>query len=168
VREEAGGKRFLNLFAYTGPFTVYAAAGGAAKTTSVDLSKNYLDWAWQNMRLNGFTENHHRYVAKEAGDFVRQHPPGEHYELVVFDPPTFSNSKRTERDWNVQRDAVPLLRDLLTLVRSGGVIYFSTNFRRFKWDPSDVPASEVHEISRQTVPDDFRNRRIHRCWRIVK
>ncbi len=99
---------------------------------------------------------------------MRNHQPGEAYDLVVFDPPTFSNSKRIDKDWNVQTDAVPLLVELLPLVRVGGVIYFSSNFRRLKFDENDIPASEIHEISKQTVPQDFRNRRIHRCWRIVR
>ena len=90
------------------------------------------------------------------------------YDLVVLDPPTYSNSKRTETDWNVQDDAVPLINDMMPLVRKGGVIYFSNNFRRFKMDHKTIHATEVHEISRQTVPEDFRNKRIHRCWRIVK
>jgi 23S rRNA (guanine2445-N2)-methyltransferase / 23S rRNA (guanine2069-N7)-methyltransferase len=168
VRDQAAGKNVLNLFAYTGSFTVYAAAGGAKRTVSVDLSRAYLDWAWQNMRLNGFDGHEHSFIASDVDEFVRNHAAGEMYDLVVFDPPTFSNSKRTERDWNVQTDAIPLLIQLLPLVRKGGVIYFSSNFRRFKFDPESIPASQVHEISKQTVPEDFRNRRIHRCWRIVR
>ena len=168
VRAAAEGKNFLNLFAYTGSFSVYAAAGGAKQTTSVDLSKAYLDWAWENMRVNGFQGNQHKFVTSDVGTFVREHPKRETYDLVMLDPPTFSNSKRTESDWNVQHDAVPLLVDLMPLVKPGGVIYFSTNFRRFKFDESSVPASQIHEISNQTVPEDYRNRRIHRCWRIVK
>lgn len=168
VRDEAKGKRFLNLFAYTGSFSVYAADGAAASTTTVDLSKSYLDWAWQNMRRNGFDGNQHRFVVSDIREFIDKHPPGPAYDLVVLDPPTFSNSKRTENDWDVSRDAVPLINNLLPLISDGGVIYFSTNFRRFKWDESQIQATEVHEISRQTVPEDYRNRRIHRCWRMVK
>ncbi len=168
VREAAQDATFLNLFSYTGSFTVYAAAGGARRTVSVDLSSAYRDWARQNLRLNGFVGDEHSLVASDVGEFVRQHPAGEMYDLVVVDPPTFSNSKRTEQDWNLQTDCLPLLLDLFPLVRKGGTIFFSNNFRRFKFDPSELPASEVHEISKQTVPEDFRNRRIHRCWRIVK
>ncbi len=168
VRESAAGKSFLNLFAYTGAFTVYAAAGGAKQTVSVDLSRTYIEWAQANMRANGFSGDEHAFVVSDAQTFLRKHPAGEAYDVVVFDPPTFSNSKRTEADWNVQTDAIPLLLELLPLVRKGGVVYFSNNFRRFKFDPCQIPASEVHEISKQTVPEDFRNRRIHRCWRIVR
>jgi 23S rRNA (guanine2445-N2)-methyltransferase / 23S rRNA (guanine2069-N7)-methyltransferase len=168
VRDAAAGATFLNLFAYTGAFTVYAAAGGAARTVSVDLSSSYLDWAADNLRLNGLDGASHERVVGDIGPFLRRHPSEPTYDLVVVDPPTFSNSKRTDEDWNLQRDAVPLLSDLLPLVRPGGVIFFSCNFRRFKFDPSPLDVREVHEISRQTVPEDFRNRRIHRCWRIVR
>lgn len=172
VRDDAKDKRFLNLFAYTGSFSVYAADGGARSTTTVDLSKTYLDWAWENMRLNNFSGNEHKFVVSDIDDFVENHPPGEAYDLVMLDPPTFSNSKRTDKDWDVQRDALPLIERLLPLVSDGGVIYFSTNFRRFKLDPTSdqnpINASAIHEISKQTVPEDYRNKRIHRCWRIVK
>lgn len=172
VRDLADGKWFLNLFSYTGAFTVYAAAGGARKTTSVDLSNTYTSWAKENLRINGFLDEKrqdgHSLITGDVGQFVREHPAGERYDLVVFDPPTYSRSKKTDRDWNVQNDAIPLLKDLLPLVRRGGVIFFSTNFRRFKFDPADLDVTECHEISRQTVPEDFRNRRIHRCWRIVR
>lgn len=172
VRDLCEGKWFLNLFAYTGAFTVYAAAGGARKTTSVDLSNTYMSWAKENLRLNGFLDEKrqdgHSFVASDVAQFIEQHPAGERYDVVVFDPPTYSRSKKTEQDWNVQTDAVPLLKKLLPLVRKGGVIFFSSNFRRFKFDPAELEISECHEISKQTVPEDFRNRRIHRCWRIVR
>ncbi|TWT95737.1 bifunctional 23S rRNA (guanine(2069)-N(7))-methyltransferase RlmK/23S rRNA (guanine(2445)-N(2))-methyltransferase RlmL [Neorhodopirellula pilleata] len=168
VRAEATGKHFLNLFAYTGSFTVYAAAGGAASTTSVDLSSNYMQWAEENLRANDLQGPQHQFVPMHIGEFIRRHKPGEVYDLVVCDPPTFSNSKRTDEDWNVQTDAVPLLINVLKLVRPGGVIYFSNNFRRFKFDTEALEGTTIREISAQTVPEDYRNRRIHRCWRIVK
>lgn len=172
VREAAKDTWFLNLFAYTGSFTAYAIDGGARKTTSVDLSKTYTDWTGDNLRLNGFltdeSESKHELIAMDVEQFIQQHPPGERYELVVLDPPTYSRSKRTEKDWNVQQDAIPLLNKLLPLVRKGGLVFFSNNFRRFKFDPEALDISQCHEISAQTVPEDFRNRRIHRCWRIVR
>ena len=168
VRAESSGKRVLNLFCYTGSFTVYAIDGGAASTTSVDLSPNYIRWATHNLSLNGQVGASHRLIASDVRAFLRDHPAGEHYDLVVLDPPTFSNSKRTERDWSVQADAVDLIRDLLPLVSPGGLVYFSTNFRRFKFDESQLSGVRIHEVSRQTVPEDFRNRRIHRCWKITK
>lgn len=167
VRDVARGKRFLNLFAYTGSFTVYAAAGGAATTTTVDWSNTYLEWAKRNMSLNHFAAPVHAYVRESAVDFVYNHPRKPSYDLAVVDPPTFSNSKRTESLWDVQRDAVPLLGQLVLLMSPGGVIYFSNNFRQFKMEASSLPVSQVHEISNQTVPPNYRNRKIHRCWRIV-
>lgn len=168
VRDAAAGTNFLNLFGYTGAFTVYAAAGGADRTTTVDLSANYLDWAQENMRLNGFTGDQHRAYRQDATDFLEQLPDGEQFDLIVVDPPTFSNSKRLDKDWDVQRDHVPLLRRVLEHTSPGGTIFFSTNSRRFKLDEAALAGATLREISRQTVPEDFRNQRIHRCWRIVK
>ncbi|MEQ8846286.1 bifunctional 23S rRNA (guanine(2069)-N(7))-methyltransferase RlmK/23S rRNA (guanine(2445)-N(2))-methyltransferase RlmL [Botrimarina sp.] len=181
VREAAPGKRFLNLFAYTGAFTVYAAAGGAASTTTVDLSQNYLDWAAENLRLNelrvasrearaaGYTppEDGNHLVRGDSREFIDSLPREPLFDLAVVDPPTFSNSKRLDEDWDVQRDAAPLLAALRERMSAGGVVYFSTNFRRFKLDEAALAGYAVREISKQTVPEDFRNKRIHRCWRLV-
>ena len=167
VRGVANGKRVLNLFAYTGSFSVYAADGGAAETTTVDWSNTYLDWARRNMTLNGFTSSAHRFVRDNAVDFVYNHKRQPSYEIAIVDPPTFSNSKRTETLWDVQRDSVPLLEQLQLLMSPGGVIYYSNNFRGFKLEAASLAVSNIHEISNQTVPPNYRNRRIHRCWRIV-
>ena len=167
VRNVAGGKRFLNLFAYTGAFSVYAAAGGASKVVTVDWSNTYLQWAQRNMQLNGFDSPDFQFVRNDAVSFVDQLPVVPQFDLAVVDPPTFSNSKRTEAVWDVQRDSVPLLRSLLKRMSPGGVIYFSNNFRGFKMEPDELGATDVHEISNQTVPPNYRNRKIHRCWRIV-
>lgn len=168
VREAAPGKNFLNLFAYTGTFTVYAAAGGAARTTSVDLSANYLDWAAENLRLNGFAGDEHRLVREDASGFLSSLQRGELYDLAVVDPPTFSNSKRLEHDWEIQRDHAALLNQLLEHMTPGGVIYFSTNSRRFKLDEQSLTGVTLRDITRQTIPEDFRNQRIHHCWRLVR
>ncbi|HET6883789.1 MAG TPA: bifunctional 23S rRNA (guanine(2069)-N(7))-methyltransferase RlmK/23S rRNA (guanine(2445)-N(2))-methyltransferase RlmL [Pirellulales bacterium] len=166
VREAAANKRFLNLFGYTGSFTVYAAAGGATTTTTVDLSNTYLDWANENLRLNGLAGPQQRLVRDDALSFLKFHRPGAAYDLAVVDPPTFSNSKKTDDIWDIQRDHVELLNRVVGLMSPGGVIYFSTNSRRFKLDEAALPHVSIREISRQTVPEDFRNRRIHRCWRL--
>jgi 23S rRNA (guanine2445-N2)-methyltransferase / 23S rRNA (guanine2069-N7)-methyltransferase len=168
VRSEAAGRRFLNLFAYTGAFTVYAAAGGAASTTTVDLSNTYLRWAKQNLRLNEFTGKEHRLVRDDARKFLEYHRPGQAYDLAVVDPPTFSRSKKLDRDWDIQRDHADLLNRLLRLMTPGGAVYFSTNFRGFKLAAEELRRAETREITRQTIPPDFRESRIHRCWRIVK
>jgi len=167
VRDVADGVNFLNLFGYTGAFTVYAASGGAARTTTVDWSGTYLDWAERNMSLNGFTGRQHRFVRCDALAYGRQLPELATYDLAVVDPPTFSNSKRTDEVWDIQRGYAELLNGLLQRMKPGGVIYFSSNFRRFKLDETAINSSQIREISKQTVPPDFRNRRIHRCWRIV-
>ena len=170
VREESQGqgqeKHMLNLFSYTGSFSVYAAAGGASVTT-VDMSKTYLDWSGRNMSANGFSGDRHRFVRSDAMDFLRRHAPGEHFDLAVIDPPTFSNTKSTAEDFDIQRDYANLLNAAAKLMAPGGVIYFSTNFRRFKLHPSALTGLEVQEITAQTIPDDFRNKRIHRCWRMT-
>lgn len=166
VRDLAEGKRFLNLFAYTGSFTVYAAASGASETTTVDLSPTYQDWAAENLRLNGFTGAQHRFVRSDAMQFLEGLPAGQLYDLVVVDPPTFSNSKRLEEDWDIQRDHITLLRAVIAHTSPGGVIFFSTNSRRFKLDEAALAGVTIREISKQTVPEDFRNKRIHRCWRM--
>jgi 23S rRNA (guanine2445-N2)-methyltransferase / 23S rRNA (guanine2069-N7)-methyltransferase len=168
VRELSDGKRFLNLFAYTGAFSVYAAAGGATETTTVDWSPTYIDWAKRNMSLNGFTSVAHRFVRSDARQFLATGAESEPYDLAVIDPPTFSNSKRSQSDWIVQEHYAELLNTTLRIMNPRGIIFFSTNFRRFKMDESRIESNEIHELSRQTVPLDFRNRRIHRCWRIVK
>lgn len=165
VRDLAEGKNFLNLFAYTGSFTVYAAAGGAAKTTSVDLSATYQDWTAANLRLNGFEGPEHRLVRDDASTFLSS-IAGEKFDLAVVDPPTFSNSKRLDEDWDVQRDHAALLNQVIEHMSEGGVIFFSTNSRRFKLDESALAGVSIREISKQTVPEDFRNKRIHRCWRM--
>jgi 23S rRNA (guanine2445-N2)-methyltransferase / 23S rRNA (guanine2069-N7)-methyltransferase len=168
VRDQAAGKRFLNLFAYTGSFTVYAAAGGGASTTTVDLSANYLDWAQENLRLNGLSGPQHQFVREDSLEFVERLSPKETFDLVVVDPPTFSNSKRLDYDWDVQRDHTLLLNKLIQRMSEGGVIYFSTNSRRFKLAEDQLTSVRIREISKQTVPEDFRNKRIHRCWRMIK
>ncbi|MBX3392353.1 MAG: bifunctional 23S rRNA (guanine(2069)-N(7))-methyltransferase RlmK/23S rRNA (guanine(2445)-N(2))-methyltransferase RlmL [Phycisphaeraceae bacterium] len=184
VREAAGGARFLNLFCYTGSFTVYAASGGARSTVSVDLSNTYMDWTIRNMRLNGLIDDHadgpprHRFVRSDVVSFLRQAREeldlaGEDglFDLAVVDPPTFSNSKRTEDDWQVQEGHTEVLGLLLPLMSANGVVYFSTNYRRFKLAADDLrrrcPGIGIQEISARTVPEDFRDKRIHRCWRLA-
>jgi 23S rRNA (guanine2445-N2)-methyltransferase / 23S rRNA (guanine2069-N7)-methyltransferase len=174
VREVSAGKRFVNLFAYTGSFSVYAAAGGAASTTTVDLSPNYVDWARENMKQNKLMGLAHQFVVADARDWLAALPEEPQFDLAVVDPPTFSNTKRTTTghheidDWDVQLDYAPLLESLALRMSSGGVVYFSTNFRRFKFDETKLSSYQSREISKQTVPEDFRNDRIHRCWRLVR
>lgn len=168
VRDAAAGTNFLNLFAYTGSFTIYAAAGGAAQTTTVDLLPGHLEWAEENLRLNGLTGPTHRMIQGDAREYLASLRGAPQFDLAVVDPPTFSNSKRMDDDWDVQQDHAGLLSAALAHMRPGGVVFFSTNSRRFKFDEAALLGAAWREISKLTVPEDFRNKRIHRCWRIVK
>ena len=170
VGDEAAGKRVLNLFCYTGSFTVAAAAGGARETVSVDLSNTYLDWAGRNLAANRIAPATHRLVRDEARAFLHHHGRrGEAaFDLAVVDPPTFSRSARSPEPWSVQDDHAGLLELLADRLVPGGVVYFSSNFRRFRLDEQRLAAHyAIREITRQTLPEDFRNRRIHRTWRLV-
>lgn len=172
IREQARGKRFLNLFAYTGTATVHAAAGGASCTTTIDMSQTYLDWARRNMALNGYGDARHRYIQADCTAWLAEqsaaaHAP--HYELIFLDPPTFSNSKRMDGTFDVQRDHTQLIHDAAALLAPGGTLIFSTNFRRFKMDETALAELQLEDISSQMLPPDFaRNPRIHQVWRIRK
>ena len=169
VRARAQGARFLNLFSYTGSFSVYAAAGGAARSTSVDLSNTYLDWARRNFELNGMDLQRHRLVQADARRFLEDEARGgARYDLVVLDPPSFSNSKRMTGVLDVQRDHPALIRNCVSLLADGGELLFSTNLRSFRLDESALADLRIVDISAQTVPPDFRNRKIHRCFRIER
>jgi len=165
LQKEAAGKRFLNLFCYTATATVHAAKGGARTTTSVDLSKTYLDWARRNLALNGFSEKNRleqsdvmEWLARDNGE----------YDLIFIDPPTFSNSKRMEGVFDVQRDHVHLLDLAMARLAKGGVLYFSNNFRKFQLDEVLAQRYSVEEVSAQTLDPDFaRNAKIHRAWRLT-
>ncbi|HJU38193.1 MAG TPA: bifunctional 23S rRNA (guanine(2069)-N(7))-methyltransferase RlmK/23S rRNA (guanine(2445)-N(2))-methyltransferase RlmL, partial [Tahibacter sp.] len=164
VRELARGKRFLNLFCYTGTVSVYAAAGGAASTTSVDLSTTYLEWASRNLTLNGHAGAKHRLVQADALAFA-QTDRGT-YDLIFVDPPTFSNSKRAA-DFDVQRDHATLLLACAERLAPGGLILFSNNFRRFSLDTAALAGLDTRDISASTIPFDFeRDPKIHRAWEL--
>ncbi len=165
IQREASGKRFLNLYCYTATATVHAAKGGARTTTSVDLSKTYLDWARRNLSLNGFSDKNRL----EQGDVMNWLAADrEEYDLVFIDPPTFSNSKRMEGVFDVQRDHVQLLDLAMARLAAGGVLYFSNNFRKFQLDEGLAARYQVEEITASTLDPDFaRNAKIHRAWKIT-
>lgn len=165
IGTEARGKRFLNLFSYTGAATVHAAVGGAVQTTSVDLSATYLDWAAKNLALNGVDGTAHRLVQADVPKWLEN--DGGQYNLIFCDPPTFSNSARAE-DFDTQRDHPRLLRAAMARLAPGGLLLFSNNFRRFKLDDAALAEfADVREISKQTIDVDFeRNPRIHRAWEL--
>jgi 23S rRNA (guanine2445-N2)-methyltransferase / 23S rRNA (guanine2069-N7)-methyltransferase len=169
IRSLAQGKRFLNLFAYTGSATVYAAAGGAISTTSVDMSRTYLDWAKRNLELNALGAARHELIQSDClGWLEREAMTRRHgYDLIFLDPPTFSNSKRTDRSFDLQRDHVDLIRDTAKLLATGGLLIFATHNRRFKIAKDHLSDLAVEDISQTTIPADFaRNPKIHYCWKI--
>ena len=165
IAEEAKNARVLNLFAYTGAATVHAAVGGAAETTTVDLSATYLQWCSDNLRVNGIGGARHRLAQADVLQWLLS-DRGE-YDLIFCDPPTFSNSARAD-DFDVQRDHVRLLRAAMARLSFGGTLYFSNNFRRFRFDDAAIAEfADVEDITPQTIPADFsRNPRIHRAWRL--
>lgn len=166
VAERADRQSFLNLFAYTGSFTVYAAAGGARRTVTVDLSRTYQDWSRRNLRHNGLdTADRHRFVQGDVLAYIaRMREQKAQFDLIVLDPPSFSNSKRMQTTFDVQRDHTQLLRDVTQLLAPGGRLIFSNNRQGFQLDPAVTELAEVTEITARTVPPDFRRRQPHRCW----
>jgi 23S rRNA (guanine2445-N2)-methyltransferase / 23S rRNA (guanine2069-N7)-methyltransferase len=172
VRDMSRGKRFLNLFAYTGSVSVYAAAGGAASTTTTDLSATYLDWAGRNMQLNGFEGAEHQRIQRDTSEFLaRARKREDVYDLVFCDPPTFSNSKRMSGTFDVQRDHASLIASIETVLAEKGVLVFSCNRRSFDLDEralADMGLSAT-DITAKTIPPDFSRRpNVHRCWVIER
>jgi 23S rRNA (guanine2445-N2)-methyltransferase / 23S rRNA (guanine2069-N7)-methyltransferase len=166
----AKGARFLNLFAYTGTATVYAAGGGASASTTVDMSRTYLDWAKRNLALNQLASPHHGFVQEDCLAWLQdQRERGPRFDLMFIDPPTHSRSKRMSEDFDVQRDHVHLLSLAKALLAPGGIIVFSNNYTRFKLDAAalDVAGFVVRDLTKQTLPNDFaRNPRIHSCFEL--
>ncbi len=181
VRDTCSKKRVLNLFCYTGSFSVYAAQGNASYVESVDLSNTYLSWAKENMKLNGFTDKkkyeftradcqvflQEKAVAAKGGKLTAE----ELYDLIILDPPTFSNSKATSDNLDINRDWPQLVKDCLNILAPDGTLYFSTNSERLKFDISKIPAKtaagsefEWKEITGQTIPADFAGKKPHKVW----
>ena len=166
VGELARGKRFLNLFAYTGTATVYAAGGGAMSSTTVDMSRTYLDWAKRNLALNDLAGPEHGFVQADCLAWLQeQRDESRRWDLMFIDPPTHSRSKRMEQDFDVQRDHVQLLTLAAELLAPEGTIVFSNNYTRFRLDRDGLAAFEIEDIGRRTLPKDFeRSPRIHACY----
>ena len=167
LREQASGRRFLNLFGYTGAATVHAALGGAAQTTTVDLSATYLDWARRNLELNGIRGSRHELIQADCRQWLIW--ARDRYDLIFLDPPTFSNSKRLEETFDVQRDHVELIRRTLRVLAPDGVLIFSTNARQFRLDAAALADLHLEDWSRRTLSPDFaRDPKIHQCWRLTR
>jgi 23S rRNA (cytosine1962-C5)-methyltransferase len=169
VYDRAKNTRFLNLFAYTGAFTVYAAAAGATQTLTVDLSNTYLQWAKHNLAANLLTNaKQHQFLQTDVKKFLLEADYPDHFDLAVLDPPTFSNSKRMDEILDTQRDHVQLINQTLRLLKPNGTLFFSTNYRRFKLHTEAIQATSITNITTTTIPPDFRDKRIHQCYLIVK
>ena len=168
VRVEARGKRVLNLFSYTGSFSVYAAAGEANEIVTVDLSKTYLGWAQRNMKLNEFTDlSKYKFIHADVLQYLHTIPEN-YFDLVILDPPTFSNSKRMEDILDIQRDHVELINHCLRVIKTGGKIYFSTNYKKFVLGTASIQSSLIKDITKQTTPFDFEGRINRVCYLIEK
>ncbi len=171
LRDLAEGARFLNLFAYTGTATVYAADGGARETTTVDLSATYVGWSERNMARNGFTGAEHRFLQTDVLQWLdaAAATPETRFDLVFCDPPTFSNSKRMRDTWDVQRDHVALITRIGEILAPGGVLVFSCNRRKFALDADALARAGLacEDVTARTIPQDFERRPgIHSCWMI--
>lgn len=170
IAELAEGKRFLNLFCYTGAASVHAAAGGARATTSVDMSRTYLEWAERNLALNGFHRPWHELIQADCLAWLEEQSEKRDkqlYDLIFLDPPSFSNSKRMQQNFDVQRDYIMLLRQAVNLLAPDGLLIFSNNLRRFRLDEEALPELEIRDITRETIPLDFsRNPRVHHCFEV--
>ncbi len=181
VRDTCSKKRVLNLFCYTGSFSVYAAQGNASYVESVDLSNTYLAWAKDNMKLNGFTDKKRfEFTRADCMRFLQEKAvaakteklaPEELYDLIILDPPTFSNSKATPDVLDINRDWPQLVKDCLNILAPGGRLYFSTNSERIKFDISKIPPKtangtefEWKDITEQTIPVDFTGKKPHKVW----
>lgn len=167
VASISSGKRLLNLFAYTCSFSIHAAAAGALFTKSVDMSNTYTEWGKDNFRLNSLSLANNEVVRADCLKFLDDELFTKRvYDIIVIDPPTISRSKKMDQLFDIQVDYITLLRKSLRLLAPEGVIFFSTNSRQFAFDQTLFPQCSIQEISNKTLPIDFHDPKIHRCWKI--
>ncbi|MFN7097856.1 MAG: class I SAM-dependent methyltransferase, partial [Gammaproteobacteria bacterium] len=165
VRQMARGKRFLNLFCYTATATVHAAIGGARQSVSVDMSATYCDWAKRNLALNGFSDSLHKVIQADCLTWLQQNR--QQFDMILLDPPTFSNSKRMDDVLDIQRDHVNLINLAMKSLATDGVLIFSNNFRKFKLDDTLLDAYEIENYKTKSFDPDFaRDEKLHHCWLI--
>lgn len=162
----AKGKKVLNLFAYTCSFSVHAALAGASFTKSVDMSNTYTAWGEENFKLNGIPLSHNPVIRADCLKFLEIEK--ELYDIIIIDPPTISRSKKMDQMFDIQEDYIFLITKALNLLSPDGVIFFSTNSRKFTLDPSQLPPCQILNVTQKTLPIDFRDPKIHQCWRIKK
>ena len=167
IRDMAKGKSILNLFCYTGSFSVYAAAGGARELISIDLSNTYLDWARQNLKLNLLEKDGYDFIKADVFQYLPKLKDG-HFDLVILDPPTFSNSKMMKGILDVQRDHARLINLALSKTRVGGDLYFSTNYRKFRLNSKEIQASRIKDITNSTTGFDFTGKFQRVCFVITR
>jgi 23S rRNA (cytosine1962-C5)-methyltransferase len=167
LREISTEKKVLNLFCYTGSFSVYAAAGGASSVTSIDLSKTYLEWADKNMQLNFPQFKMHHIIQADVKKELET-IASETFDIIVMDPPTFSNSKRMDDFLDIQRDHVMLVNHCMRILKSNGVLIFSTNFSKFKIEAERINAASIKDITKATTPFDFAGKLQRQCFKISR
>jgi 23S rRNA (cytosine1962-C5)-methyltransferase len=168
VAEQASQKNVLNLFSYTSSFSVYCAAAGARSVTSVDLSKTYLQWSQDNFTLNKLINpSSYHFIHADVKQYLKTLPSNE-FDLVIMDPPTFSNSKRMKDILDIQMDHVELINDVLKAMKPGATLYFSTNFSRFVLDTEQIHSTQIKDITKATTPFDFDGRLKRWCYKIEK
>lgn len=168
VMDNAAGKRVLNLFAYTGSFSVYAAAGNAESITTVDLSNTYLNWAKKNFLLNNFpVDNKYDFIKADVTNYLSTLSPNS-FDLIIMDPPTFSNSKAMKGFLDIRDGHVSLINDALKALDENGILIFSTNSSRFRLDRENIHSEKIEDITRQTTPFDFEGKLKRWCYRIWK
>ena len=163
VKEQSTGKRVLNLFSYTGSFSVYAVAGKASTVTSVDLSKTYLNWAQRNMDLNFNDAANHEVIHADVKQYLKT-VAEKSFDLIIMDPPTFSNSKRMDDFLDIQKDHVELINDCMSILGKEGKLFFSTNYTKFQMENEKLQASEIKNITKQTTPFDFEGKLKRQCF----
>ena len=165
IFKSAQDKKVLNLFSYTGSISVMAALGGAAKVTSVDMSQTYQDWAKKNFTHNSIDVDKHLFVVESALEWLPR--ASQRFDIIVLDPPTFSNSKKMTDDFEVEKDQLFLIKHCLRLLAPEGVLYFSNNKRKFKLAPEVQELALVADITLKTIPEDYRDQKIHHCFKIM-
>lgn len=168
VQQEAKDKRVLNLFCYTGSFSVYAASAGASLVTSVDLSKTYLAWAEDNFVINQLEDaTKYQFIHADCVQYLKTIAANS-YDIIVMDPPTFSNSKRMDDFMDIQRDHVQLINDCINILSPNGILYFSTNFTKFILNTENLNTTQIKDITKATTPFDFEGKLRRWCYKIVK
>lgn len=165
VYKGSQGKKVLNLFSYTASISVMAALGGARQVTSVDMSATYQEWARKNFEHNNIPVKDHNFITDSTMDYLEK--ASQRFDMIILDPPTFSNSKKMEEDFEVEKDQVFLIKHCMRLLASDGVLYFSNNKRSFKIDPAVLELAHVQDITNKTIPEDYRNNKIHHCFKIT-